>query len=317
MLIQKVFFDIGVGVTSDKLYDNVTKADKQLHGTLTGIVTDADTKKPIKGVKVVCEEKTAYTNSSGYYSISVGTGKQTIHFSKQGYNPCDYEKTVLISNTSPLNVQMEPRGTVAGHVYDAVTGKPISGVTVSYGYYSTTTDSEGYYKFIVKPGTEKMVFSKSGYIDVKYDSVESKLNTTTQRDAVMSKKLSTGQYRAVLSWGSTPADLDAHLQGPDYHVYYSNKSGTNAMLDIDDTTSYGPETITFKVDSTGTYSYFVHDYTNRDKSSSRALAGSGATVRVYCGSEQLAEVHVPSGTGLYWNVFTITNGEFKLTNKIN
>ena len=319
--VRAILFNIFGGVIlssiADAKYNAVKEADKKLHGVITGKVTDEDTGMPIKNVSVSSGEYTVYTNSSGFYSIKSKAGANTLVFSKHGYNT----KSVLVdaaSQTSSVHDEkLSTRGTVAGHVYDAVSGQPISGVNVSYGYYSTTTDSEGFYKFIVPLGTEKMVFSKSGYIDVKYDSVESKINTTTQRDAVMSKKLNSNQYRAVLTWGSTPADLDSHLEGPGYHVYYSSKTGTNAALDIDDTTSYGPETITFTINPTGTYSYYVHDYTNRDKSGSRALAGSGATVRVYCGSEQLAEVHVPGGTGLYWNVFTITNGEFNLTNKIH
>ena len=93
--------------------------------------------------------------------------------------------------------------------------------------------------------------------------------------------------------------------------------GIDAILDVDDTTSYGPETTTFKVASTGTYRFYVHDYTNKEYPSSRAMARSGAVVRVYKGTEKIAEVSVPGGAGIYWNVFTITDGVFKLTNYIN
>ena len=62
--------------------------------------------------------------------------------------------------------------------------------------------------------------------------------------------------RIVLTWGEYPWDLDSHLYGKDkltdsdvFHTCYWAKNyyqGSTAIakLDVDDTTSYGPETTT-------------------------------------------------------------------------
>src|SRR5690606_12402407 len=72
-----------------------------------------------------------------------------------------------------------------------------------------------------------------------------------------------GALRLVLAWGQTPADLDAHLTGPNgtggrFHVYWVERSYGATRLDVDDTQSYGPETITVFPTAAGTYRYSVH-----------------------------------------------------------
>ena len=72
--------------------------------------------------------------------------------------------------------------------------------------------------------------------------------------------------------------MDLHLYICDStstcHIFYSSKICTGANLDIDDRTSYGPETITIETyDVTKTYLLYVHDYTNRDSSSSVSISG--------------------------------------------
>lgn len=50
-----------------------------------------------------------------------------------------------------------------------------------------------------------------------------------------------GPITVTLSWGAQP-DVDLHVFEPDgTHVYYVNKQGTVGMLDLDITSSYGPE----------------------------------------------------------------------------
>ena len=157
-----------------------------------------------------------------------------------------------------------------------------------------------------------MTFSKDGYITGESKDVPSEANKTTVRDMVLSKELNGDQFRVVLTWGASPSDLDSHLVGPGYHVCYSNKTASGAALDLDDTTAFGPETI----NNTETYKFYVHDYSNGGNAGSSALGRSGATVTVFNGKNAIATVHVPGGAGIYWNVFQIVNGKFKLINTI-
>lgn len=102
------------------------------------------------------------------------------------------------------------------------------------------------------------------------------LNPTTGDNA-----LAANEVRVILSWGEEPYDLDSHLTGPQpglaesydneanrFHAYYVTDGSSDgvAVLDVDDTTSYGPETITISPPAgtstlrPGIYRYSVHHY---------------------------------------------------------
>jgi hypothetical protein len=77
---------------------------------------------------------------------------------------------------------------------------------------------------------------------------------------------------------------------------------------VDDTSSYGPETVTiYNINNyTGDVKYSVHDFTNRSNSYNTSLSSSNAAVKVYRGAELLETFYVPAGmTGTVWNVFYI------------
>ena len=131
----------------------------------------------------------------------------------------------------------------------------------------------------------------------------------------MTPILKNNEIRIVLTWGSTPRDLDSHLSGPlpsggRFHTYYSQKNAVDnrgnlvANLDVDDTSSYGPETTTILQQTDGIYRYAVHDYTNRSRANTNALGTSGAFVRVYRGGQYpVKSFYVPNKSGTVWNVF--------------
>ena len=125
--------------------------------------------------------------------------------------------------------------------------------------------------------------------------------------------------RVVLSWGATPSDLDSHISYPGNHIYFSEKQGEQANLDVDDMDSYGPETITLQKKRFGeTYVYAVHDFSNNTRPSSDALSRSQAKVFVYIGQSLVRTYYVPQGQrGNLWTVFRITgDGEFQDINRM-
>ena len=82
-----------------------------------------------------------------------------------------------------------------------------------------------------------------------------------------------GSAKIRLTWGTDPSDLDSHLTGPDsltagtrFHVYFSNRGNLTgnpfAELDVDDTSSFGPEVITIGKFIAGTYRYSVHHFSS-------------------------------------------------------
>jgi len=121
--------------------------------------------------------------------------------------------------------------------------------------------------------------------------------------------------RVVLTWGKNPEDLDSHVVYPGNHVFFEQTQGLDANLDVDDTTSYGPETITIERKHAGErYVYAVHDYTHgsNDEKNSKALSFSQARVEVYVGQTMIRSYRVqPDVTATSWLVFGIDdNGAF-------
>ena len=123
-------------------------------------------------------------------------------------------------------------------------------------------------------------------------------------------QLANGEITAVLSWGETPSDLDSHLVRrtdgvQDYHVYYGSSSSEDANLDVDDTSSYGPETISIDdVKQDSQYTYYIHNFSGGAGS---ILPNSGAKVELNFEGGQRT-FYVPNQEGIYWKVFDINEG---------
>ena len=114
--------------------------------------------------------------------------------------------------------------------------------------------------------------------------------------------------RIVLSWGSSPQDLDSHISYPNNHICYHHKEGTDANLDVDDTDSFGPETITIeKRAQNQKYIYAIHNFSDRGEYNNDTLSNiSNAKVFVYIGNTLIKSYNVPrQKQGTVWVVFMI------------
>ncbi|WP_250598920.1 YfaP family protein [Flavobacterium amniphilum] len=114
--------------------------------------------------------------------------------------------------------------------------------------------------------------------------------------------------RIVLSWGSSPNDLDSHLSYEGGYVCYYKKDASQANLDVDDTDSYGPETITITKKIQGKkYVYAVHNFTDKDNGNNNRLSTiSRAKVYVYIGNTLVRTFTPPANTkGTVWIPFLI------------
>lgn len=214
-------------------------------------------------------------------------------------------------------------GSLKVTVTSATTGAALPGATVSISGQSGTTNSSGEYTFSsVTAGTASLTTSLSGYSS---DTRQVTITTgqTTEVTVSLSATLATGEMRIVLNWGATPSDLDSHLTGPPasgttrFHVYYSNRTptGAGANLDHDDTSSYGPETVTITERRAGTYKYYVHDFTNRSSSTSSVMSQSSAVVQVYNSAGLVATYNVPNQAGTLWYVFDLDGSTGALSSK--
>jgi hypothetical protein len=178
--------------------------------------------------------------------------------------------------TSPL--PPSGLGNIVGQVVDATDATPIAGatVTVESTGMTTSTDSSGNYSFNDVPaGTQTLQASAAGYVTAT-TSVDV-IDGDTVNKLIALSPVSTEAITAVLTWGANPADLDLHASGPDgmggsgrFHAFFGNPTPVDHVaLDRDDTSSFGPETMSFKISSVGgafvagTYRVWVHDFTNR------------------------------------------------------
>ena len=322
--------------TPIKLIGEVVKADGDTDSTNNEVLPNA-TVKITKGNVT----QTTKTNSDGiYYFEKLISGTYTITVSKEGYktatqtiNIADeqasyYNSTIeLISNTSTEN------GTASGVIYDVLTGNGVKGLTLKIrsGMGNTTgtivktikTGEDGKYSVALPAGNycvqiideRTLSNEKDRYLTNSFDIKTIGNKTIGSQNGNVSTAISAQQVRIVLKWGEYPRDLDSHLVGPTsdgskFHTYFSKNGYYEddikiADLDLDDTSSYGPETTTIYNPISGKYQFYVHDYSNRANDDSLELSKSGATVQVYIGASNKPAYtfNVPKQKGTLWKVF--------------
>ena len=221
-------------------------------------------------------------------------------------------------------------GSIAGKVVNARTGTGIAGATVEvwdgngpFSIRSVTSGSDGSFTVDgLSAGTYRLVGSATGFQTTQRVGVNVGNGTTTGGQDLVLSPSGTNDIRIVLTWGSSPQDVDSHLTGPNsdvgrFHVYYASTGNLTgppfAKLDLDDTNQYGPETITITQMISGNYRYSVHDFSNRNSASSTALGSSGAKVQVYTSTALIQTFFVPHEAGNLWTVFEMTGS---LTNPV-
>lgn len=256
----------------------------------------------------------------------------------------NYIENIILLNKSQSNKEI----TINGTIRDAISTNVVSGVSLSFikgwDYYGgeyvkdkngniikALTNKDGLYKANLVPGYYTAVASKDGYITSKFNIAiapeEDKFKNPSFNN-VITPKLKDGEIRIVLTWGESPNDLDSHLIGPtpnnhkQFHTYFSQKAfyyGATkyAELDVDDTSSYGPETTTIYKQSNGKYRFYVHDYSNGGRTNSRDMSFSGAQVMVYMGNDHVSKFNIPTNkAGTVWTVFEMEGKSIKPINTI-
>lgn len=205
---------------------------------------------------------------------------------------------------------------------DAVTGKALPGVGVTVQKKNTgetvgmgQTDDHGFFAQKFDYGKFTVLFGKNGYLSSKHEFEMDLTELPVSMNFAMTPVVQ--QFRIVLTWGAYPKDLDAHLAGPNpdggnFHIWWTNKVliGGKDFLDVDDQSSYGPETITIYKPARGIYQYAVHNFSSRTRSNTMDLSYSGAHVDVYSDSRLQASFDAPPNQrGNVWKVFIIDENQ--------
>ena len=338
-----------LSIVMDRLVSNTLEGTIYIADTDSTITNNS----PLAGALVTLERISssnalryeATTSSSGYYKFeNLTAGVYTLTVSKEGYIPVTQTVQVRYNETNINNLAIEmipandnqSNGYASGYITDALTGSGIGGLTVyiyegintTFGEHieALTTTSNGYYATgELKPGNYTAYVVDERTLDdedYRYASVAISIKvlagqTTYNQNATTSNSvgLDIDGMRIVLTWGSSPSDLDSHLTYGNYHCYYGSKSTPNATLDVDDTSAYGPETITITNVGNYKFNYYIYNY-----SGSGTMYASQACVKVYFGgsSTPAYTFYPPQSSGYTWNVFTYdaTTGEFIIHNTV-
>lgn len=263
--------------------------------------------------------------STGIKNVKFNSNAKTITFTSSNCDvsiACDKDGNISLNSKVTVtpkssNEDIEETQSVKGMIVSATTGKGINGATLVIRDKGVTsgsslaevkTGSDGSYTVDLEPGEYTAEVECEGYITENINFEVDKWGDISVTQFVISEEMAAGEIRIVLEWGEYPRDLDSHLtdeSGNEIAFYNKNQSFGN--LDVDNTSSYGPETITI-TNINGKYHYFVHDFTE-----SGNFGSSGAVVKVYLPGKSAPEVfQIPTDIqGDKWDVFDIENGELK------
>lgn len=253
---------------------------------------------------LLCIQAAVYSQSNGFPDFS--------------FNMPDIERATVLSDMALMKLDKR----IPMRFGNALDGKAIAAAQVEIpGIGSFVTDNRGLISFPEQAdGTYTLFFTKAGFIPTAIP-FKVQLSTVINNWYSISPELQ-GDFRFVLDWGERPADLDLHFEKQGgYHISYRNMRSPadgSAKLDRDDTSGYGPETITVaRAEGNSAYHLYVIDYTNRSNSASPALSRSGATIRVYSQNRLVETFTVPaSGNGSRWNVCDLSQNRIVPVNRI-
>lgn len=276
------------------------------------------------------------TNSSGQYQLdNIEEGTYELRVKAQGYNET-FNSVSLNGNTSK-DIQILGNANISGLIVNSQTGDGLANATISFtvdqsaatgdnAELQVTTDISGYYAINSAPtGEFTCIIEAEGFFTRKIANITITDGTNDFESETIVEQPETGAFRIILTWGQIPDDLDSHLTGPSadgrFHIYYNNEYyGNDAELDVDDISSYGPETITIKNFTDGMYRYSVHNFSDQSITGGSGIAQSPTTVEVYDHTGLIKSYTAPSftGEGNTWRVFemdvTGTNANIRSIN---
>ena len=267
--------------------------DNCTSGTMSGKITDAVTGGNMSGVGMWSANGinkkydidggfTEFddTDSNGAWTLTKDAGWYTIMASKSGYYT-DYHNACACGNQPDQNNSLR------------------------------TTLNEGEMSILLKWRKTNPVTAKDldAHLYIPIIDIDASRNSDCDGDADAGDK-------CHLNYRTNPSGFDYHIYG----------TGDNVTLDKDHNSSDsnpvappGDETMTITKVRSGTYSYSVHNYTDKDNNSGGCcpnyktnFSKSKATVRVFYekeGGVVRKRYSVPNDNGTLWRVFTFNSGD--------
>lgn len=284
----------------------------------------------------------ATTDEEGIFKFNgIPGGDHELRIDRDGYEETTSSVSIYEDVEDAASVEFELLGnaTITGRVLGSQTSSGVSDANVEFSFggtlseadtsrpeITTITDSEGYYTIEQAPSGEFVcVIYADSYEPQIVEDIEVSEGENDLGESTTVEEVEEGNIRIVLTWGEDPSDLDTHFTGPmsdnsedRFHLLWSDQNpASHVNLDVDDVTSYGPETTTLTEQYEGNYRYSVFNYSNQDSSGGAGIEQSPAHVEVYDSSGLIAEYDPPEAeenSGNTWRVFKmdITDGEVNL-----
>lgn len=310
------------------LFSSCKKPSYSINGTVRNVtnieVVNAMINLYASGSMEIASSTTA--NELGQYTlIAVKEGNYNLGVTAAGYDETFF--SVVVTQDIVQDLTIVGLASVFGTIVDSQTGDGLNGVTVSFSSDNTvtdpmegdlviTTDYSGDYAISGAPvGTFRMIIEAPGYFTRIIDGITLVSGSNYMDDITSVAPPAEGSLRIVLSWGTSPNDLDSHITGPDglgdrFHVYFSNRysNSDEVELDVDDVSSYGPETITINSFYNGMYRYSVHNYSDQTATGCTGIDNSPARVEIYGSTGIIDSFIAPSSNGASgntWRVFEL------------
>lgn len=279
------------------------------------------------GRGVVLPSYTATTTATGTFSLPIPAGSYTLTVAHPAYGTTT--STVTVSGTGTVTLTVPPlsgTGALQTLLINSLNGQPVGGAGIQCAYrrsdgsypappaydFSVTTSATGAVSVTGTPFGNMRCTVTAAFGTTTFDVAIAQTGTTSPTTVAATPLPGQGQFRVVLTWGTSPSDLDSHLTGPlaggsRFHVYYASPvSGTN-NLDLDDTSGEGPETTTINAAVSGMYRFSVHNFSTQSTAGAQGIAGSPTRVQLFGPTGLLKTYTAPTATtGNTWRVFEIT-----------
>ncbi len=121
---------------------------------------------------------------------------------------------VLLASLGPVFAQPAGRGTIAGTVFDAQSGRPVPLVQIEVDGMSdgkVATDTEGKYTVVLSPGKYKLRLTSSNHLETTIEDIEVKAGVTTDASSVLQQKGAATTLDVVEKIGSLQTTAESML----------------------------------------------------------------------------------------------------------
>lgn len=158
-------------------------------GTIAGQVSEAVTGLALSAVVTATSDyatlHTVSDPSTGFYSLPAFIGSYTVTASAPNHLPSSGFAAVAAGLTTTLDLALDPRGTIVGHVSEALTGLPlaaaITAVSDQATLHTTSDPATGFYSLPAFGGVYTVTASAPGHVPGSA-SVEVSAALTTSQD---------------------------------------------------------------------------------------------------------------------------------------